>query len=116
MKHIEIMLVVATFAGCCTSATIRYRVGSEDGKIVRASRDDIYLWSDELSEPRAIPRAGIVDIDHPGNVHQLVGGLLVLYGVLNILRGVRRCDEEGPTFCAGYSLRRPSDWECSSGA
>ena len=86
------MLVVG--AGCSTTSTVSRISGpSVEGDIVGGSPDEIFV-SNNAGGDFAIPRSDISEIDYPGNVHTLVGGIVAGYGVLNIVAGLDNCQHE----------------------
>lgn len=74
-----------TTLGCATTATIsRTNGGAIEAEIGRSDQDAIYVLS--VGGPEVtIPRQEISDIDHPGNVAALVGGIVGGVGALNFL-------------------------------
>jgi hypothetical protein len=99
-RRLAAALAAALAGGCSTTATIHGRNGLPDeATIVRGTSTSVMV--DNGAGERAIPRSQIADIDHPGNVHAVVGAALLAYGILNISVGVPRCEEKGPAFCTG---------------
>ena len=97
------IICAAGTAACSTTATIHRRSGvEEEASVVGSTRTVLVVKSGERE--RQIPYHDVVDIDHPGNVHALVGTLLLAYGVLNIAVGSPRCEKEGAAFCVGVFL------------
>jgi hypothetical protein len=101
LKLCAVALVLLT--GCGTSATITQRFGSIDATIVGGDRENIYVETPGGLN-QSIPKADIVDVDHPGNVAATIGGVVTAYGVANIAVGMPQCDREGPAFCMGVFL------------
>jgi hypothetical protein len=99
------LLVVGV--GCSTTSTIARISGpSVEGDIVGGSPDEIFV-SNNAGGDFAIPRSDISEIDYPGNVHTLVGGITLGYGVLNIAAGLDDCQHENDqqaAVCTGVFL------------
>ncbi|HEX5098371.1 MAG TPA: hypothetical protein VFV94_02680 [Polyangiaceae bacterium] len=101
------MLLVALGAGCSTTSTIsRLRGPDVEGDIVGGSPDEIFVENDN-GGTFALRRDDISEIDYPGNVHAVVGGVVLGYGVLNIAAGMSECsktsDNQAAT-CTGVFL------------
>lgn len=101
------MLLVALEAGCSTTSTIsRLRGPDVEGDIIGGSPDEIFVVNDN-GRTFAIARDDISEIDYPGNVHAVVGGVVLGYGVLNIAAGMSECsktsDNQAAT-CTGVFL------------
>ena len=97
-------LVALLLCGCSTTATIsRTNGGSLEAKIQRSTANTLVVQTDSGSEAR-ISRSEITDIDHPGNATAVVGGLLGIYGGINIAAGAPLCAEKGASFCTGVFL------------
>jgi hypothetical protein len=101
MKRMIAAVLCASFAaGCGTTATISRKNGQQDeATIIRSTSTSLMV--DTGAGERAISKDEIVDIDHPGNVHAIIGGLLLAYGILNISVGAGQCDSRGAAFCTG---------------
>lgn len=98
---LPVLLLAST--GCSTSATITRRFGSPvDAKIVGGDSENVYV--ERFGGRDAIPRSDIVDIDHPGNVAAVIGGIVAAYGAANIAVGAPQCEEQGPAFCTGVFI------------
>src|SRR5262245_38989812 len=101
-------LVVAALSGslsaCSTTATIYREHGPPlEARIVGGSSDAVFVeGSDGRDFP--VPRHDIHDIDHPGNVHELVGGLILAYGLANILVGYSQCNSNDNRYPAAYCI------------
>jgi len=68
-------------AGCGHGASVDLRNGdSIDGMIVRSDKNHLYLERDSGGQA-AIARDDIDDIDYPGNVLQIAGGVTLLLGL-----------------------------------
>ena len=88
------------FGGCSTNALIRDAQFEHDVPILRSTPTEIIVRTNEGE--RALPRAEIRDIDHPGNVLALAGLPILALGVAN-LAGAWTCADGGPSgnFCFG---------------
>jgi hypothetical protein len=102
------LLASALLLGCSTTATIRHDRGPPlETRIVGGTPGAILVYAQ--GRTYALPRHEVRDIDHPGNVHVLVGGMLAAYGIVNIAVGFERCekaqgfenDAEYGGYCAG---------------
>lgn len=102
------LLVLPWVLGCSTTATIvRVNGAPIEASIVGGSPTALVVEAN--GQRNVIPRHEISEIDHPGNVHAVTGGVLSGYGVLNIAAGYERCSEgtgldsdgERNAFCAG---------------
>lgn len=94
----------ALLCGCGTKAIIqRANAPSFEGEIVKSDSEYLYVELDYSATPMTIPRTEVRDIDHPGNVAAIIGGILSAYGVLNIIAGVEQCDKSA-AFCSGVFL------------
>jgi len=90
-----VWLAACVATGCGTSATITRNDGTLlEGWIQGGTQDSIIV------EPRSgrrqeILRSEISDIDHPGNVHVLVGGIVFAYGGILAGTTAEHCTETG---------------------
>lgn len=88
-KHILTGVVGVLIAACGTTAEVRMKDGRVlEGVIAGADQRDLVFESGAR-----VPRADIIDIDHPGNGAAITGGSLIVYGVLNGLLIEERIDE-----------------------
>jgi hypothetical protein len=101
MKAVCAALASVLASGCSTSATLvrspqyggsldAYVIGSNPANVLVAGPDG----------PVSIPRNHIDHIDHPGNVHILIGAALSLVGLLDLATG-SQCDSGPNTICVG---------------
>ncbi|GEM_PF-4512940 len=83
------LLISLMASSCSTSATITMAEGARySGKIVDSDRDFVYIEANRNNREFSVPKVGltqlkkvdIVSIDHPGNVHFLIGGILTGVG------------------------------------
>ena len=102
MRGLSIGFLATISMGCGTTATI-YRSDELifEGTIEGGSRDRILVTSKDGMR-KEISREEIVDIDHPGNVHALIGGIVLAYGIGNIAVGMEECQSSGDgAYCVG---------------
>lgn len=98
------LLASILICGCSTTAKIsRINGGTIEAKIRRSTPGAVVVQTDKGSEA-SISRSDISDIDHPGNVAAVIGGLLSTYGAVNIAAGAPRCAEGGGAYCTGVFL------------
>jgi hypothetical protein len=77
-------------AGCSTTATIHRSDGYMlEGRIKGGTPSSIIV-DPRIGERQEIPRSQVVDIDHPGNVHALIGG--IVFGIGGISAGTTCSD------------------------
>ncbi|HVU01674.1 MAG TPA: hypothetical protein VHE30_07980 [Polyangiaceae bacterium] len=99
------MLALAcTLTACSTTATISRVSGPPVEADIVGGTPSRIIVEDESGTRVAIPRSDIRDIDHPGNVHAVVGSGILAYGLLNIAVGLPECrsrDVEQVPFCTG---------------
>jgi hypothetical protein len=93
-------------AGCGSSASIMRTDGqSVTGRIVRSEGDTLYLQQDEIEAAR-MERDSVRDIDHPGNVAMVAGGLLLgTFGLMMTSGGFRDELVHGPHGDANMGAR-----------
>jgi uncharacterized protein YceK len=105
MKKISVALLASILlSGCSTTASISRFNGTEvEAKIIRSTPGAIVVESNGGAE-RSISRSDISDIDHPGNAAAVVGGLLSIYGAINIAAGAPHCEQGGTAYCGGVFL------------
>lgn len=74
----------ALLASCSTTATVLTRDGRKvESRIVGGDREHLLLQS-EYGVEQVVRRTEVRDIDHPGNVVALLGGLLMGGGALDL--------------------------------
>jgi hypothetical protein len=77
-------LAPSLLCGCTTTATFLTRdTGLREARIVGEDRTSLLVQTESGAE-RVLARADVVDIDHPGNVVALVGGIIAGSGALNL--------------------------------
>ncbi|MCU0698234.1 MAG: hypothetical protein MUC96_17145 [Myxococcaceae bacterium] len=70
--------------GCSTTATFLTRSrGNVEARIVGGDRQRLLLQSESGAE-LVVDRTDVVDIDHPGNVVALLGGIVTFSGMTNL--------------------------------
>ena len=96
--------ISCVLGGCSTNALIRDAQDVHDAPIMRSTPTEIIVRTNEGE--RAIPRAEIRDIDHPGNVLALVGLPIFALGVANLLGAWSCADGDGQAngWCVGRGL------------
>ena len=73
--YVALFLVAALVEGCSTSAAIERRNGpTVIGRIDHSDANRLYVTGDD-DQRYAIERADVVDIDHPGKIGRVVGGI-----------------------------------------
>ena len=103
IQILSIFLFVRATAGCGTKATItRVNAPPVEAEIVGGDQENIYVELAGGTMP--IAREEIEDIDHPGNVAAVIGGLVSAYGIANLALGLPQCEKQGPAFCTGVIL------------
>lgn len=99
------LLLAALVTGCSSTATISRLHGQDvEAKIVGSDNENLYLETRGAWASSGIARRDVTDIDHPGNVGALIGGVITTYGAVNILTGARHCGDQGAAFCMGVFL------------
>ena len=96
-------LALSALIGCGTAATVREGAIEHQVRINRSTPSELIVQTNEGE--RTIPRAGISDIDHPGNVLAVAGLPFIALGVANLL-GVWNCGDGEPShaFCMGSGM------------
>jgi hypothetical protein len=86
------MATLVCFAGCAPTATIvRNDSPNNEAEILHSDERAIYVAGAEGQTYR-IGRENVVDIDHPGNVELVVGGILLAFGGALVIGGVHDHD------------------------
>ena len=81
MREAIVMILILTACGCGTTTTIHLKDGTSiEGRIKRSDQTSIYVMSEDSSELVEIERGSVKDIDHPGDIHALVGTVLGVLG------------------------------------
>jgi hypothetical protein len=95
------VVLLTLLCGCSTTATISRINGTQlHGEIQRGDQDTLVVETNAGNTLR-IPKSEISDIDHPGNVVGVIGGIVSAYGLANIAVGWSTCAERGGAYCAG---------------
>jgi hypothetical protein len=76
---------------CSTTATIYRSNGMMMEGTIEGGSPDAIVFTPKLGPRQEVPRNDIVEIDHPGNVHALLGGIFLGYGVTNIAINYDQC-------------------------
>jgi hypothetical protein len=88
------LVLLAWLCGCSTAAKISLIEGGQvEARIQRSDQDNLVVGTETGAEV-PIPRSEISEIDHPGNVVAVIGGVLSAYGVTNIVGGISTCGEK----------------------
>jgi hypothetical protein len=90
--------------GCSTTATISRINGRTLEARIQRSTPGAVVVKTESGQEVSISRSEISDIDHPGNVAAVIGGLLSAYGAANIAVGAPQCSTQGGAYCSGVFL------------
>jgi|tagenome__1003787_1003787.scaffolds.fasta_scaffold19271194_2 hypothetical protein len=93
-------ILLLALASCGTNATIREGGVEHHVRIDRSTPSALIVQTNDGE--MTIPRAGITEIDHPGNVLAVAGLPFIALGVANLL-GAWSCGdgESSHTFCMG---------------
>ncbi len=100
-------LTAVAVSACSTTATIHTSRSVFEGDIVESDASHVLVRTASGRDVR-IRRSEIAEVDHPGNVHLLLGVLLAGYGIANVGVGLGDCtsgtgsarDNPG-AFCVG---------------
>jgi hypothetical protein len=77
-------VALSLLCGCTTTATFLTRdTGLLEARIVGGDRTNLLVQTESGAE-RVLARADVVDIDHPGNVVALIGGIIAGSGAVNL--------------------------------
>ncbi|MEQ8274822.1 MAG: hypothetical protein RMA76_12565 [Deltaproteobacteria bacterium] len=102
-------LVAHALVACGTTATVQTSTRLYEGTIEKSDREYVLVRTGNGDE--RVRRLDIVDIDHPGNVHGLIGGLIAGYGLVNVGTGLDGCKagfgrttDEATAFCVGLFI------------
>lgn len=92
--------------GCSTAANIHLVAGGRvEARIQSSDPENLFVRAGTGVEV-PIPREEISEVDHPGNVVAVIGGVLSAYGAINIARGGGTCGraEMAVAACLGVFL------------
>lgn len=91
--------VLALASGCATTATLSTHSGELEGVLLGGDAESLVV-ENEAGVAFAVPRRAIREIDHPGNVLALVGGILGGTGALSFGINYSSCrGSAGPVPC-----------------
>jgi hypothetical protein len=86
-------LLIASSLGCSTTATIHRSDGYMlEGRIKGGTASSIIV-DPRIGKRQEVPRSQVTDIDHPGNVHALIGG--IVFGIGGISAGANCGQADG---------------------
>jgi len=96
MKNTTAILILLTMAiGCSTTATVKLRDGREyEGVITDSNAEWIYIDRDP-GTPMDVRRENVTSIDHPGDIHFIIGSVIAGLGVANLAVNADECGEDG---------------------
>jgi len=96
MKATKAILVLfALTLGCSTTATVKLRDGREyEGEVTDSNAEWLYLDRDPGTAAH-VPRGEVVNINHPGDIHFIVGSIIAGLGVANLAVNADECGEDG---------------------
>jgi hypothetical protein len=101
-RAVALVLVATLAGGCFTSAAIERRSGPTIvGRIESSDPYRLYVRGDD-GMPYAIERWDVVDIDHPGKVGRVVGGIFTGVGAIFLLMAAttdNNCSTSESDFC-----------------
>ena len=87
---------------CSTTATIHRSNGMMMEGTIEGGSPDYIVVAPRYGRRQEVPRNEIAEIDHPGNVHALLGGIFLGYGIVNIAVGYEECQNNGDgAYCTG---------------
>jgi hypothetical protein len=110
-------VALVCFGGCTTTATIARTDGPDtEARIEHSDANAIYVRARNGGIYR-IPRQGISDIDHPGNVEILLGSILAGIAAIGIaeLRGSQSSSDRDAALTVGFVYGAPALWLITSG-
>ncbi len=93
-------MLVVVLSGCGTTATITSYHRSVEARIEKGDAENLVAVTD-WGHREIIPRREIYDIDHPGNVLAVVGGVFAGTGLLELAVAGSQCfSRRGAGICA----------------
>lgn len=103
MRHVRIMLAAVITTGCSTTATIsRSATAPLEAKVLRSDQQTLFVET-SLGKEVVLPRAEVTDVDHPGNVHAIVGGAFLGIGAVSAaVHAPSVCESQDALSCASY--------------
>jgi len=99
MRRFVALAAVLWSFGCGTAARLSTRRGDVEGSVTGGTAEAIFVHGETADV--VLPRGEVLDIDHPGKVAMVVGGILVAYGAFNIATKYEGCSQNGSYYCAG---------------
>lgn len=96
------LLPVLSLCACATTATVSTTHGVYEGQIVSSNRRELTLHLGDETRDVKIAREDVGDIDHPGNVLAVIGGLVTAGGLADLLLFSPLCDV-GAGYCVGLA-------------
>jgi hypothetical protein len=98
MRALIVILIALLAAGCSRSATIHMKGGGiVRGEIARSDAASIYVKAESSGEERAVSRANIHEIDHPGDILGVIGTILAVPSMVLAIVGVAFYCEAPPS-------------------
>jgi hypothetical protein len=92
-RGLGVACLVAFATACSTSATITRTNGTSVEGWVRGGTPESIIVEPRVGNIQEIERDDIAEIDHPGNVHLLVGGMVLGYGGILVGAGLDDCQQ-----------------------
>lgn len=81
-------------AACSTSVEVTRHGGiSYEGSVEASDCESLTVRSDDDGQVHRLYRRDIIDIDHPGNVHAVIGGWLVADSIILAAKGVHTSNQ-----------------------
>jgi hypothetical protein len=100
-----ILLLAPLMTGCGSTATIsRVKAPVIEAQIVSSDESTLHVQTSSAGDTISIARNDVTDIDHPGNVAAVIGGIISAYGLVNLMVGAPKCERESVAYCAGVLL------------
>ncbi|MBL8923603.1 MAG: hypothetical protein JNJ54_32410 [Myxococcaceae bacterium] len=85
MRGAPVFVVLVAVSGCAATATITTRDGRQTEAFITGGDQRHLLLQSQYGVDTVVKRADIGDIDHPGNVLAVVGGILGGSGALDLV-------------------------------
>jgi hypothetical protein len=86
--------IALVFAACSSSVAVARRDGvGYEGTVAASDCESLTVRSDDDGTVHRMYRRDIVDIDHPGNVHAVIGGWLVADSIILAVKGVHTSNQ-----------------------
>jgi hypothetical protein len=97
-------LLALAAIGCSTTATVVRRDGTELEGTINGGTPTGVVVTTEDGQGAHIPRDDIREIDHPGNVHAIAGGLFVLLSGMMLVGQSESCDRNPSGECWAFLI------------